>query len=210
MIKFLDLEFRTTKKTFAPRPETGLLVKVCLDVMKNTTGHRQFYILDVGTGTGNIAVSLTKNHTSCKMIALDESAEALKVARANAKRLGVFDRIEFVHSDLFKNVEGRFDIIVSNPPYIPTWEIITLADHVRQEPIRALDGGEDGGAFYRRLINESPRFLKDGGYLAMELGYNQAYKIKNLLQDSGSFRDIRIFKDFANIDRVIRAQWTGY
>lgn len=228
MTKFLGLDFKTTKDTFMPRPETELLVKVCLDTLVpfstcTTSSMKQtVHILDIGTGTGNIAISLTRLNPNCKIVALDNSEEALNVAKENAMRLGVPDRIEFVKSDLFSSfvpfgrasinrkqtVQGLlFDIIISNPPYIPNWEMETLAYHVKDEPRVAIDGGEDGLDYYKKIIKCAPEFLKDGGYLIMEMGYSQSCYVKKLLKESGNFEDIEIFKDFSNIDRVIKAKY---
>jgi len=203
MTKFLGLDFKTTKDTFIPRPETGLLVKASLDIMPRDKAR----ILDIGTGTGNIAISLTKADRVCKIVALDKSEEALAIAKENAKHLGVSDRIKFIKSDLFSDLAIEpFDIIVSNPPYIPDWEIPTLADYVKDEPRLALDGGEDGLGFYKKIIEAAPKFLKEGGFLIMEMGYSQSYHVKRLLRESGNFTDIEILKDYSNIDRVIRAR----
>jgi release factor glutamine methyltransferase len=226
MAQFLGLDVETTKETFIPSPETELLVRACLEAIKRIESP---YILDIGTGTGNIAVSLTKADGNCKIVALDESEGALAVAGKNAERFGVSERIEFIQSDLyaalalepldsrlytsmfkrfrFKRFINRFDIIVSNPPYIPTWEIFTLADHVKDEPWTALDGGDDGLDFYKRIIDGAGKFLKKGGRLIMEMGYNQSFDIKKLLEESGSFVDIRTIKDSSKIDRVVEAQY---
>lgn len=205
MIRFLGIELETTKDTFIPRPETELLVQVCLEAIKEPyTG-----ILDVGTGSGNIAIALAKQDRTCKITALEKSNDALTVAKRNAQHFGVLDRITFVEGDLFSNLHNaKFDIIVSNPPYVPRWEIATLASHVKKEPYIALDGGEDGLDFYKRIIEGTPRFLKAAGLLIMELGYNQAHRVKTLLEREG-FSDIELYKDFAGINRIIKARWTN-
>jgi len=211
MMNFLGLELHTTKDTFIPRPETELLVEVCLDIIKADLfplgRWEKFKILDIGTGSGNIAVSLTNKRRDCKIVALDKSKEALALAKKNAHKFGVRDRIDFVTGDVFTGLEGgcKFDIIVSNPPYVPVWEIPTLADSVKREPWMALDGGEDGLNFYKEIIGGAPGFLKKPGYLIMEMGYNQSFYIKRLLEKAG-FSDIEIFEDFSGIDRVIKAK----
>jgi release factor glutamine methyltransferase len=198
------LDFVTTKETLIPRPETELLVARCLELTKDIKSPR---ILEIGTGSGNIAVSLTKMDETCTIVALDASREALDVAGLNAVRHGVENRIEFFKNDIFTDpFPEAFDIIVSNPPYIPTWEIATLAGHVKEEPIGALDGGEDGLDFYKKIISDAPGLLKEHGSLVMEMGYGQSYKIKKLLE-AGGFTDIKIYKDTLNIDRVIKALW---
>ncbi|MFH1753324.1 MAG: peptide chain release factor N(5)-glutamine methyltransferase [Candidatus Omnitrophota bacterium] len=217
--RFCGLHIDTREDVFIPRPETELLVKRCLELMRGIDSPR---VLDIGTGTGNIAVGLTNADETCKIVALDKSKEALRVARENAARLGLSERVAFIESDLFDNVAAchcersarrvrseaiLFDIIVSNPPYIPTWEIETLAGHVKSEPRLALDGGEDGLDLYRKILEGAPGFLKKGGYLIMEMGYGQSYKIVKMLEDAGGFADIRTIKDSSNIERVIEARW---
>jgi len=241
MTTFLGLEIETTQDTFIPRPETELLVKTCLDLLDP---QKPASILDIGTGSGNIAVLLTKMHKNCTIIALDRSFEALEVAVRNAERHGVRDRITFIKSDLFSDLEpilrsmsclrkqasmqnpcidsrfrGNdnidepdtrvFDMIVSNPPYVASWEIATLASDVRNEPLMALDGGEDGLEAIRKIIEGSPRFLKNGASLVMEIGYDQAHKVKKALQACGGYRDIDIVRDLSNIERIVKAQWTS-
>ncbi len=207
MKRFLGLDFKTTKDTFTPRPETELLVRVCLDSIST---QKSFHILDLGTGAGNIAISLTKLNRVCKIVALDKSKSALAVAKENARQYGVSRRIRFLQGDLFGNLGevfyNYFDIVVSNPPYVAEWEVATLADHVREEPKMAIGGGADGLDFYKKIIEGSPRFLKNGGSLMMEIGYGQSFKVKRLLKESFYFRDIEIFKDFAGIDRVTKAK----
>ncbi|MEE8359900.1 MAG: peptide chain release factor N(5)-glutamine methyltransferase [Candidatus Omnitrophota bacterium] len=203
---FCGLTFETNENVLIPRPETEILVNRCLELMRGVKNPK---ILDIGTGSGNIAVSLTNSDETCKIVALDMSEEALVIACENARQLGVSDRISFIESDLFTNIfkEDGFDIIVSNPPYIPTWEIATLAGHVKAEPRLALDGGDDGLAFYRRILEGVPGFLKVGGYLIMEMGYDQSQRIEKLLKASGGFVDIGTIKDSSNIERVIEARW---
>jgi len=226
MTKFMGLEYTTSKGAFIPRPETELLVEACLELVRHFAESR---ILDIGTGTGIIPISLTKSAKDCTIVALDKSSAALEIAQDNARAHGVFDRIEFLESDLYDALKGplepfsgrlsvkqngsslsynHFDIIISNPPYIPTWEIATLAEHVKNEPMMALDGGEDGLVFYRKLIAGAPAFLKKGGYLIMEMGYGQSFHLKKMLKEAG-FLDIEVKKDLSNIDRIIKARWTN-
>ena len=140
-------------------------------------------------------------------MALDASDEALSVAGENAEAHGVSGRIEFVKSDLYSGIEGRkFDIIVSNPPYIPTWEIETLSEAVKSEPRAALDGGDDGLAYYNKIISLAPGFLKDGGYIILETGYNQSLKVKDILGSNG-FNAVEVSKDPWGVARVIEARW---
>ena len=200
------MDFIVSPAVLIPRPETELLVEEALKWLRL---HPQISnAVDVGTGSGNIAIALTKKIKTCKIVALDHSEEALKVAMQNAQAHGVGGRIRFVKSDLFRVLEDfKFDIIVANPPYIPTWEIETLSEDVKREPKLALDGGDDGLQYYRRIINEAQGYLKSGGFLIMELGYNQSRAVMRMLINTGNFTDIEVSKDFSKIDRVIKARW---
>lgn len=201
-------EFRVNKDVFIPRPETEILVETALKI-----GHRLWVIgnrlkvLDIGTGCGNIAISIAKFLPDCKMFATDISPAALEVAKFNARLNGV--KVDFIQSDLFDTYQlqpNTYDLIVSNPPYIPTAEIEDLSLEVRYEPRIALDGGRDGLDFYRRIIMDSGRYLKSGGFLIMEIGFGQCPAIKNIFKASGNFQKTEVIKDYNNIDRVIVAQ----
>ena len=204
-IEFMGLEFVLTKDVLIPRPETEILVENavrCLSVA--ATSHRALRILDIGTGSGCIAVSLAKLLSDPVIDAIDISGPALIVARKNAGLNKV--SINFMQSDLFNHQDletGGYDLIISNPPYIPTGEIRKLQPEIRFEPFIALDGGSDGLDFYRRIIKESPRYLREGGLLIMEMGLNQIYALKNIIEKSSTFGIVEITKDYNNIDRVI-------
>ena len=211
-VKFMDVELFVSDNVFTPRPETELLVNVtmyalsCMGLADKTSR-----VLDVGTGSGNIAISLTKLNKGCKLICLDVKAEALEIAKSNASLNGALDRIKFVKSDLFKNLPkkllGSCDVIVSNPPYVARWEIPTLSeDVIRGEPRAALDGGEDGLTFYRKISSSAADYIKSGGFIVMEMGYNQQRFVKEFLEASCKFTDFEIFKDDAGIERVIMAK----
>lgn len=210
----MDFEFETENAVLYPRPETEILVEKAIDLL---SGHvesgRTPAILDIGTGCGNIAISLTKYILSGKIVALDISDAALRVAEGNAATHGVRERIVFLKSNLFENVkknyENYFDLIISNPPYVSLEDFSSLPEEVKSDPYIALYGGTDGTDFYRRITKESPAFLKSGGILLMEIGYNQADAVKALLENSGNFRDICVYKDYANIDRIIKARKNG-
>jgi len=208
-MQFMDFEFETGNVTLAPRPETELLVEKVLEfVPADFTGK----ILDIGTGSGNIAISLTKYFPFCRIVALDISGSALRVAAKNAERHGVSDRVKFVKSDLFSNIgasEGLYDIMISNPPYVSLEDLSSLPGGVKDEPYSALYGGRDGLDFYRRITRQSPRFLKRGGTLFLEIGYNQAQEVKNIIENEKSFGSIEIFKDYSGIDRIVKAILTG-
>ncbi|MDD5428924.1 MAG: peptide chain release factor N(5)-glutamine methyltransferase [Candidatus Omnitrophica bacterium] len=206
--EFCGLDIEVNEKVLIPRPETELLVEKAVEVAKSQkTGVR---VLDLCTGSGNIAIALTKSVSDCKIVASDISEEALDVARSNARRLGVSGRITFIHSDLFTDINDKFDIIVSNPPYIAKFEFETLQEEVLREPRIALDGGDDGLDFYRKIIEAAPSYLKSGGHILFEIGFGQAAQIKEIIvAGRGDFKLIELAKDLNGIDRVIIAQWTN-
>ena len=192
--EFYGLEFKVDSRALVPRPETEILVDLAI---KKFQGSR---ILELGTGSGNIAVALAKFLPYVQVTTADISLEALALAMENAQRHEVESRIEFVHADM-KDVTGSFDLVISNPPYIPSSELKNLPADVQQEPAIALDGGEDGLKFYRAIINRSPSLLSPGGYLMMEFGDGQAEAISSLAQKH--FKNIEIYKDLTGRERVI-------
>lgn len=197
--EFYGLEFDVNKKVLTPRMETELLVE---QVLKNVKNYKKCTILDVGTGSGAIAIALAKN-CEAAVTAVDVSKAALVTAQANAKKLGA--NVEFLHSNLFEGLKRKrkFDIIVSNPPYIPSSEIETLDKNVREcDPLLALDGGEDGLDFYREISAKAGARLNGGGMLFYEVGKGQAPAVKKIMKECG-FEDIKIFKDYNNIERIV-------
>lgn len=166
---------------------------------------RPLRLLDMCTGSGCIAVSLAKYLPNCLVTASDISAAALAVAGRNAKKHGVSERVRFIQSDMFGSVPAELnDVIVSNPPYVRTEEIDRLQPEVRSfEPVLALDGGNDGLRFYREIIRRSTGYLRAGGMLAFETGYDQAEAVAGLMASGGMFSDIRIFRDLSGIERVV-------
>lgn len=207
--EFMGLKFIVDERVLIPRPETEILVEEALKISSRFSRSRARppEILEVGSGSGCIAVSLAKNIAGCKITASDISADALEVSRKNAKLHQA--QIEFIQSDLFSSLEGRsFDLIVSNPPYIPTRELKGLSREISFEPALALDGGRDGLDFYRRIIGEAHRFLRKGGFLAVEIGFGQAGQIENILQKSGKFEIMEIIRDYNDIERVM-VLWTN-
>ena len=193
--EFMGYSFKVNEHVLIPRQDTEVLVE---QVAKLADGKR---VLDVCTGSGCIILSLDKLCNLTKAVGVDLSTEALKVARENGNRLA--SSVEWMESDLFTNVTGTFDIIVSNPPYIETKVIDGLMEEVRcHEPMMALDGGEDGLYFYRKIVEESGKYLSDNGYLCFEIGYNQGEEVKTLMENAG-FRDCQIIKDLAGLNRVV-------
>lgn len=207
---FMGLTFLVNKDVLVPRQDTEVLVE---EVMQNL--HDGMRILDLCTGSGCILLSLLHYSNDCTGVGVDLSAEALAVARENYERLRI-ERPEmealFLEGDLFAALStegGRFDIIVSNPPYIETDVMSTLMPEVREyEPRIALDGGADGLIFYRRIAQEAGRHLNGGGMLFFEIGCGQADAVREIMEEAG-FREIQVVKDFAGLDRVVYGSWFG-
>lgn len=212
--EFFSMDFKVSRSVLIPRPETEILVETCEKLIKKKipclAEGEPVNLVDLGTGSGIIAISIAKLIKNCKVYAVDKSDYALKTARENAEQLGVSERIVFIKGDLFKaldpmNLEGKVSGVISNPPYIPTGEIDCLQREVKlYEPRIALDGGKDGLEFYRRIIPGSLRFLNSGGFIALEVGYNQASDVKQMLIENG-YTDISVVPDYSGIERVITA-----
>lgn len=194
--EFMGLDFKVNPGVLIPRQDTEILVEEALKAI--TPGME---VLDLCTGSGCIAVSLAKFKPKAKVQGADISPEALQVSEENAKRNGV--DVRFFLSDMFRQVRGKFDIIVSNPPYIPTGVIQGLMPEVKDfEPHLALDGREDGLWFYQILASEGKKYLKPGGFLMVEIGCDQGKAVSQLFQDEG-YCDIKVIKDLAGLDRVV-------
>lgn len=200
--EFMNLNFCVDKRVLIPQPDTEILVENVISLVNNMQRNCQneIKILDLCTGSGVIGVCLKKNLQNVKVFASDISEDALEVARKNSS-LNNADII-FIKSDLFNRINEKFDIIVSNPPYIETSVIDGLSQEVKNEPKLALDGGKDGLDFYKKIINEAPNFLNKIGYLAVEIGYNQRESVENMFK-THKYKNIQIKKDLSNIDRVI-------
>lgn len=207
--EFCGLDFGVTPDVLIPRPETELLVEVirrtCADISEPL-------IADIGTGSGCVAIALARALPQARFYATDRSPQALVLAQENAKRHGVRDRVTFMRGDMFsplhdRRLQGQLIAIVSNPPYIPHGDLMALEPEVRLfEPRHALDGGNDGLAFHRRLVWEAPTFLKKGGLLAMEVGQGQASLVSGLAQTGQNYYNVRTFLDIAGIGRVVLAK----
>ncbi|MGN0167674.1 MAG: peptide chain release factor N(5)-glutamine methyltransferase, partial [Acetatifactor sp.] len=195
---FMGLEFEVNEHVLIPRQDTEILVEEALQEL-----HDGMRVLDMCTGSGCILISLLRYSNDCTGVGADISEEALQVARRNAKKLLADGSIIFVQSDLFERVEGQFDMIVSNPPYICTDVIETLMPEVREhEPRQALDGSADGLLFYRRIIEDSVKYLKRGGMLFFEIGYDQGEAVKKLMEQAG-YLEVHVIRDYAGLDRVV-------
>ena len=193
--EFMGLEFDVNEHVLIPRQDTECLVERVMKYSKDAT------VLDVCTGSGCIIISLEKLGRIQHATAVDISPEALAVARNNANKLGA--KVKFLESDLFSQIHEKYDIIVSNPPYIPSKVVDTLMEEVRDhEPRIALDGKEDGLYFYRELIQQAPDYLNAEGMLFFEIGHDQGNVVKELMQERG-FVDVMVEKDLAGLDRVV-------
>ena len=202
---FMGLTFRLNKSTLIPEQDTEVLVETALEELKRRgLGEAPLRILDLCTGSGCILLSLLHELRNAGGLGTDLSEEALEAARENAVRLVLQERAAFRQGDLWEPVgDERFDLIVSNPPYVPTEVIPTLEPEVRcGEPYAALDGGEDGLVFYRRIMKEAAGHLKPSGIIIVESGFDEAPQIAALMQDQ-KFRGIRTVKDYGGLDRVV-------
>ena len=196
--EFYGLKFFVNENVLIPQPDTEIIVEEALNIISD--GDR---VLDLCTGSGVIGVIIA-NKKNANVVASDISKKALEVARINADNLGD-SKVTLVESDLFENIEGKFNVIVSNPPYIKKDVIRTLSKEVQNEPIIALDGGIDGLDFYKKIVEEALNYLEDGGYLLLEIGYDQKEEVLNLVINK-NYKDIRVRKDLSNNDRVIIMQ----
>ena len=205
---FFELEFLTPRGIFIPRPETEILVESAL---KALSGKEQCQILDLCTGAGIIAIALAKHTKDCHITALDISSNSVKTARENARMNAVIDKITFLVRDLFNSLENlKFDMIVSNPPYIRNSDLDFLPVEVKHEPMIALDGGRDGLKFYRKIFKTAHEFLKTGGFLLVEVGDDQAGAVGGIARSSCNFRDIEIIKDLNGMGRVLKTRCRAY
>lgn len=199
--EFMKLSFFVDKNVLIPRQDTEILVEEVINIAKKNNAKK---ILDLCTGSGAIAVSLAKYLPQAEITAIDISNDALKIAKKNAISNNVQNQITFISSDMFTNLgEEKFDIIVSNPPYIKTNVIKDLDIQVQNEPYIALDGGKDGLDFYKKIINESYQYLKYNGYLCLEIGFDQKIDVIELIENTESFTGTYSKKDLFDNDRII-------
>lgn len=196
--EFMGLEFEVDENVLIPRQDTELLVEEVLQVCKGKS------VLDMCTGSGCIIISLSKFGGIKKAVGTDISQKALQLASKNAKNHNV--DVKFIKSDLFDKLVGNYDIIVSNPPYIRSEELISLMPEVKDyEPKQALDAGPTGLIFYERIINDIDSYLNPGGYIFLEIGYDQGEAVSNMLYKA-KLVDINVKKDFCDLDRVVLAR----
>ena len=206
--EFMGFSFQVNEHVLIPRQDTETLVEEALGVLKP-----KMEILDLCTGSGCILLSLLKlgekqGIAGLKGTGADISREALKVAEENGRRLEIpGDQLAWVRGDLFEKLEGPFDLLVSNPPYIPSGELSGLQEEVRlHDPALALDGHEDGLYFYRRIAAEAGKYLRDGAYLMLEIGWDQGEAVSTLLEVAG-YREVEVKKDLSGNDRVVRGRY---
>lgn len=203
--EFFGLEFKVDKNVFIPRPETEILVETAIKYAYRLS-HGAYRILELGTGSGCIAISLAKYLSNFHITATDISQEALEVAKENSRHNNVESKITFLKSNLFESLPLcalRSALCVSNPPYITTAGIERLQPEIGYEPRIALDGKEDGLDFYRRIILSAPDYLREGGFLVLEMGFGQSRSIQNIFKESKKFELIEIVKDYNDIDRIV-------
>ena len=205
--EFLGRDFKVNQAVLIPRPETELLASAGADSLKGTASP---LAADIGTGSGCIAVTLALEVPDSFVYAVDCSSRALETAKENAEKHGAAGRMEFLEGDLLeplsdKGIIGKLDLVISNPPYIPTDEIHGLQPEVRFEPVTALDGGPDGLSAIKRLVHEAPLYLRQGGKLMMEIGYGQAGAVRELIEDEPKLLFEKFILDFAGVERIISA-----
>ena len=207
--EFYGIQMYVNEKVLIPQPDTEILVQEVIKIIEQKNKNKEqkdMEILDMCTGSGCIAVAIATNVQNVNVMLADVSREALEIAKVNAQHTNTTEKFKFIQTNMFENVEGKFDIIVSNPPYIETDTIKSLDKQVQNEPLLALDGGKDGLKFYRILVNEGYKYLNKDGYLCMEIGYNQKQKVEELLKQNEKYTSIYTLKDFNGNDRVVIAK----
>lgn len=209
--EFMGITFKVNESVLIPRQDTETLVEEVMKEIRNSKKPKAAYeVLDLCCGSGAIGISLSKFFPNLKMTAIDISKDALEVAKENAIKARLNRKIKFIESDLFSGLKtgfrgNKFHYIVSNPPYIATHLIPILQREVKEhEPLLALDGGTDGLDFYKKIINESPDYLKRDGYLFLEIGHDQGEDILKLITESGKYKNAAVIKDLAGLDRVVK------
>ena len=200
--EFMKMDFFVDENTLIPRPDTEILVEEVIKIAKQKYNPK---ILDLCTGSGAIAISLKKYVPNSEIIGIDISEKAIEVANKNANKLNA--DVKFIKSDLFEKLnKEKFDIIVSNPPYIKKEEIKKLSKEVQKEPEIALDGGIDGLDFYRKITSQAIEYLKTESFLCFEIGYNQKNDVMKIIEEQQNYKNIYCKKDLYGYDRVIVAQ----
>lgn len=197
--EFMKMDFFVNENVLIPRQDTEIVVEEAIKIINKNKLEK---IFDVCTGSGAIIISIAKYTKASNLVAIDISTKALEIAQKNAISNNVNNRIKFIQSNMFENVKEKYDLIISNPPYIKTAVIQELDEEVKKEPIIALDGGNDGLNFYKIIAENAKKYLNTNGYLVLEIGYDQKEEVINLLRIN-KYKDIQCIKDFGNNDRVI-------
>ena len=204
--EFWSLDLKVSPAVLVPRPETEILVQVVLETARRL-GTVSPRILEVGTGSGAISIVLARELESARIVSTDLSSEALGIARENAASHGVTSRLSFLACNLLEPFRGSFDMIVSNPPYLSESEYESLPDEVRDfEPKGALLAGPEGTEFHRAMIRHAGAYLNDGGWLFLEIGFDQKDAVSTLFVQSGYYDAVRFTRDYAGIERVVAAR----
>ena len=206
--EFMKMKFYVDENVLIPQPDTEILVEEILNICRKQSycslrNKRSYRILDLCAGSGAIGISLAQYIENTYVIMSDISDKALEISKKNAMQNKVENKCVFIKSDMFENIDGKFDIIVSNPPYIKTEVIKTLDKQVQNEPTIALDGGKDGLKYYRIIAEQAYQYLNKNGILALEIGYDQKEAVIRLLEEKGEYTDIYSKKDLAGNNRII-------
>lgn len=201
--EFYALPLKVNRNVLIPRPETEFVVDKVLELVEPV---QPLQVLDLGTGSGAIALALACQDPNFNITAVDISHEALQVAAANARLLEVENQVTFLESDLFSQVSGKFSVICSNPPYIKREELAQLSPEVGAEPALALDGGQDGLEFYRRILNQAASFLEQPGFVVLEIGWDQALQVR-LLGEAAGLTWLETARDYGGQERVVVFRW---
>lgn len=210
--EFWSIDFKVDPRVLIPRPETELLVEQALLILSGNPSGRSPHALEIGTGSGAVAISLAKEVRNLFLVATDISRDALLLAKENAASAGVLHQVKFVNGDLFEpfrpfGEREPFDLILSNPPYITFSEIDGLPKEVKDyEPVIALNGGEDGLDFYRRIVSQAPFYLRRGGWLLLEVGQGQGEMVLKMMEQEGYFLMSEMIQDLSSTERVVKAQ----
>lgn len=206
--EFMGINFFVNENVLIPQPDTEILVEELMNIVGKIEEKREIKILDLCTGSGAIGISLAKKIENVSVYASDISKEALKIAKKNSLDNNV--QIKLIESNIFEKIStsNKFDIITSNPPYIKTEIIETLPEEVKKEPIIALDGGQDGLDFYRKIISQASNYLNKNGYLALEIGYDQKELVEDMLKEN-KYKNIYSKKDLSQNDRIVIGQITN-
>jgi release factor glutamine methyltransferase len=207
--EFMGLDFHVTPDVLIPRPDTEILVEEA--IQEASLMDKPLIIVEIGTGSGAIALSLAHYIKDAQVHTIDISPKAIAIAKKNAKKLSLEEKVVFYHGDLLSPIEGilegKVDLLVSNPPYIPSKDILNLQREVKDfEPLLALDGGEEGLDFYERIIDQGLGYLSNQGKIIFEIGYDQGEKVSSILKRKKIFKEINIIKDLGGLDRVVLAK----